>query len=72
LLSDEYKDKLASIGAKALNDDEISWMFFNGIDGVWLSDYELARKHNPSWTWNDDNNFAPTPTGIGSSKLGIN
>jgi phosphate transport system substrate-binding protein len=24
LLSDEYKDKLASIGAKALNDDEIS------------------------------------------------
>jgi hypothetical protein len=24
LLSDEYKDKLASIGAKALNPDEIS------------------------------------------------
>jgi hypothetical protein len=43
LLSKEYKDKLASIGAKSLDsDNEISQMFPNGIDNIWLSDYELA------------------------------
>jgi hypothetical protein len=55
---------LEKIGAKHLNDDEMEWMFPNGITLAWMSDIELAIHYANSWNWPENGYFAPKPTGI--------